>query len=56
VNTGQSRPLDVNAALNINHDLLKLGAKHVLFVGPVTRWQTDLAKLVARNYLVHTPR
>jgi len=52
----QVRPLDANTASKINQELLKLGAKNVLFVGPVTRWQTGLAKLVARNYLLHTPR
>lgn len=49
-------PLSASEAALVNKQALELGAKHVIFVGPVTRWQTDLVKLVARKYMIHTPR
>lgn len=49
-------PLDAAAAARVNKLVLELGARHVVFIGPVTRWQSDLARLVARKYLIHTPR
>lgn len=52
----QGLPLGADVATNVEQLVLKMGAKHVIFVGPVTRWQSDLAKLVARKSMLHTPR
>lgn len=52
----QADPLNAVVAARVNKLVLELGAKHVIFVGPVTRWQSDLAKLVARKFMMHTPR
>jgi hypothetical protein len=35
--------------------LKSAGAGHVLLVGPVPQWQTDLYKLIARKYWIRTP-
>lgn len=52
----QRLPLDADVAAKFNKLVLGWGARQVIFVGPVTRWQSDLAKMVARKFLLETPR
>jgi len=52
----QFNPLDANDAVGFNKELMALGARQVVFVGPATRWQGDLHKLIARKFYAYTPR